>query len=354
MALLCPAFLLVFSHFGDALFPAYRTFTKALLGAQAALASVAPVALWDFLVVALAIAAVVSFAARIVRKRSILAWLSTVLCVLAATAFLFVGGWAVNHYAPPLSRDLDLDVEQYSTEQLVEACIYYYQQAARLADQVPRDDEDNLVAQDFFELARIAGGSYANLAGRYPVFEGSTAPVKALVLAGDPLLYSGHVGIFFSPTGESSVPLHCAPSEMPFTMCHEAAHRLGIASEEEANFAAILACAANDDTRFKYAAYYLAFCYCHNALSSHSPDIAQQIVDLAAESSFADGARLIATDRYATYLHYLPYEGPAKETGTQVNDTYLKTFGEEVGVQSYGLVVDYLIAWYVQNAPAKS
>ncbi len=179
--------------------------------------------------------------------------------------------------------------------------------------------------------------------------EGTTVPVKALLLAGEPLLYSGHVGIFFSPTGESSVPLNCAPSEMPFTMCHEAAHRLGLASEEEANFAAIMACTANEDVRFRYAGYYLAFCYCHNALSGSSPELAQYLTDAAAESDITAGAHLIAQDRYATYLHYLPYEGPAKETGTQVNDTYLKTFGEEVGVQSYGLVVDYLIAWYAQT-----
>jgi hypothetical protein len=31
--------------------------------------------------------------------------------------------------------------------------------------------------------------------------------------------------------------------------------------------------------------------------------------------------------------------------GTTVNDTYLKSFGEKDGVRSYGLVVDYLLAW---------
>ncbi|MBQ9067733.1 MAG: DUF3810 family protein [Eggerthellaceae bacterium] len=240
-------------------------------------------------------------------------------------------------------------MEQYSTEQLAEACAYYLQAASLLAPEVPRTEDGEMVAQDFFELARIAGGSYANISGTYPVFEGSTAPVKALLLAGEPLLASGHVGIFFSPTAESSVPLNCAPAEMPFTMCHEAAHRLGLASEEEANFAAILASTASDDVRFQYAGYYLAFCYCHNALSDESPELAQAVYDWAGQTSFAEGANLVASDRYATYLHYLPYEGPAKETGEQVNDTYLKTFGEESGVKSYGMVVDYLIAWHNQS-----
>ena len=33
-----------------------------------------------------------------------------------------------------------------------------------------------------------------------------------------------------------------------------------------------------------------------------------------------------------------------------VNDTYLKAFSEESGVQSYGEVADLLIAWYLQTA----
>jgi hypothetical protein len=63
---------------------------------------------------------------------------------------------------------------------------------------------------------------------------------------------------------------------MPFTMCHEVAHRLGIASEREANFAAFLACTASDDVRFVYAGDYSAFCYCFNALYRADPERAQQ------------------------------------------------------------------------------
>jgi len=36
--------------------------------------------------------------------------------------------------------------------------------------------------------------------------------------------------------------------------------------------------------------------------------------------------------------------------GRAVNDTYLRGYGEQAGVRSYGLVVDYLIAWQQQEA----
>ena len=195
-------------------------------------------------------------------------------------------------------------------------------------------------------LAGLAGASYEPLAGEWPVFQGSTAPVKALLLWGEPQLYSGHTGIFWAPTGESTVPLHCATADMPFTMCHEAAHRLGIASEQEANFCAFLACVTSDDVRFAYSGSYSAFCYCLNALYRADPDRAQQVVQSVADSGLYEGVALVLADRAATREHYQAYEGPFEEVGTTVNNTYLRSFGESAGVRSYGLVVDYLIAWY--------
>ena len=51
-------------------------------------------------------------------------------------------------------------------------------------------------------------------------------------------------------------------------------------------------------------------------------------------------------DRAATQEWYARYEGPFEEVGQAVNDGYLKGFGQQEGVRSYGLVVDYLIAWH--------
>jgi hypothetical protein len=45
--------------------------------------------------------------------------------------------------------------------------------------------------------------------------------------------------------------------------------------------------------------------------------------------------------------HYRQYEGKVQDAATKVNDTYLKAFGQEEGVQSYGKAADLLIAWYL-------
>ena len=346
--------MLLFSQFGSMFFPGYRVFSKGLEGALGTIFGVASFSLWDLGLVPIGIAVVASLVWCIARKRSVWKWIASICVIVAALLLFLVGAWGLNHYAPPLADDLGLEVREYSADELERATAYYLEQAAARAQSVPRDGEKQLVRQDFYELAEIAGASYAGLASRYPVFEGGSGkPVKALLLAGEPLLYSGHVGIFWPFTGEANVPLNIAPAEEPVTMCHEAAHRLGIASEQEANFCAFLACAASDDDRFAYSGYYNAFCYCLTALAENYPDRVKALVETAVgdEVDPSDaktyGARLVLFDRYNTALHYQQYEGPAEEAGTAVNDAYLKAFSEESGVKSYGEVVDYLIAWHL-------
>lgn len=400
---LCPLLMWLFSLPGasELLFPAYRNFSKTVMGTLATIFSVVPFAVWDWLIVGLVIVLLGALIVRLVRRARaasdehesqpvagqragagagqqagigtgqragigagrqagiadgrqkigkrlryiVLPWLSVVALVVAAIAFVGVGGWALNHYAPPLSQDLGLEVSQYSTDQLDDATQRFLHEAASEAQQVPREADGTLQPQDFYDLARVAGASYDRLADRYEVFRGCDLPVKALLLFGEPLLYSGHTGVFWAATGESSVPLNCATAELPFTMCHEAAHRLGIASEQEANFAAFLACDASDDHRLRYSGYYSAFNYCLNALAADDPDRAKSLLLDVLQGDDADGVALVLADRAATSEHYDAYEGPAEEVGTTMNDTYLKSFGEDAGVKSYGLVVDYLLAW---------
>ena len=359
LLLVAGGLMALFSQSGGAFFPAYRAFSKGLIGLLAAVSSIVPFSIWDLGLVPIGIIVVATLAWYIVRKRSVWKWFGSVCAIVAALLFFLVGAWGLNHYAPPLADELGITVGEYSADELEAATGYYLEQAAARALTVPRAEDAMLERQDFTELATIAGASYATLGQQYGVFEGCTAPVKELLLFGEPLLYSGHTGIFWPFTGEANVPANTAVAEMPFIQCHEAAHRLGIASEQEANFAAFLACTEGDaatDARFAYSGYYEAFCYCFNALAANYPDRVEDFIEAAVgpepdpTNAKTYGARIVLFDRYHTAEHYQAYEGPAEKVGTSINDTYLKTFSEESGIKSYGQVVDYLIAWHQSSA----
>ena len=152
---------------------------------------------------------------------------------------------------------------------------------------------------------------------------------------------TGTTGIFICFTAEACVNPDTYTAWIPFTMCHELAHRQAVTAEDDANFCAYLACMASEDDDFCYSGAFGAYIYCHNALSKIDKTAASQIW-----STLSEG--VLANIRAANE-HYAQYEGKVQDAAQKVNDTYLKAFSEESGVQSYGEAVDLLIAWYLKN-----
>ena len=192
----------------------------------------------------------------------------------------------------------------------------------------------------FEELSKQAGAGYDKLAERYALFTGSHDPVKKLATW---RMFSqfGITGIFVCFTGEACVNPDTYEVWLPFTMCHELAHRQAVTAEDDANFCAYLACMASEDDDFRYSGAFGAYIYCHNALSKIDKTAASQIW-----STLSDG---VLADIRAANAHYEQYEGKVQDAAQKVNDTYLKAFSEESGVQSYGEAADLLIAWYLKN-----
>ena len=159
----------------------------------------------------------------------------------------------------------------------------------------------------------------------------------------------GITGFTFPLTGEAAVNPQIPVASLPFTMCHEMAHRMSIAPERDANFAAFLACSYNPSVEFRYSAYFMAYKYCYNALAAAG---GTQASDAAARIKAAESELL----RYDLVSYSQFFSTKKNETATKVadtvNDTYIKTSGDEQGVLSYGQVSDYLVNWHIQQIVA--
>lgn len=319
----------------------YREVSRKLLTTISGITGVFPFALWEVLLVILILLLIWSVVHTLLKKKRFLSWASGVVLAGSVLVFLFVGLWGLNHYAPKLSEEIDLDVREYTKEELISATRYYMDGAARYAGEVDRDEDGKLIPQDFSELAALAGRSYEPLQNQYPVLQGSSVPVKKDALTWFPMSLMGYTGVFITFTAESSVNPDTFTASLPFTMCHEVAHRCTIAAEDEANFAAFLACEVSENPNFLYSGYYSAFIYCYNAL--------YRTDKTAALALWNEEHALLKIDCNAANVHYDQYEGKVQDVAQKVNDTYLKAFSEESGVQSYGEVADYLIAWYLQK-----
>ena len=302
--------------------------------------------LWQLLAVALAVVILASLVAVIAAKKSVIAWGGWVLSACSLVYLLHTLVWGLNYYAGPLSEDLRMEVGQYTVEELAEATEYYRDKANILAQQVNRSG-GTLVYPEFDELADRAYLGFQRLVydRSYPIFAGSTLPVKQLGWA-DMYTSMGITGVTFGLTGEAAVNPQIPDVLLPFTMAHEMAHRMCIASERDANFAAFLACSAHPDIEFEYSAYFMAFRYCFNALASvKTVDAAQFTADLR---EGIDPQLQQDLNDYAAFFNE-HQDAAATELANTANDTYLKTSGEKSGIKSYSEVCDLLVNWHIQE-----
>ena len=303
--------------------------------------------LWQLLAVALGVLLLCSVVLMIVLKWNVVQWLGWVLAVFSCIYTLHTAVFGLNFYAGPISEDLRLDMSPYTLEELTEATEYYRNEANALAAVMPRKSDGTVSFRTFEELAAMAGEGFETLTYQkhYPIFAGSTVPVKKLGWS-DMYVSMGITGFSFALTGEAAVNPQAPDVSLPFTMCHEMSHRMCIANERDANFAAFLAASNHSDPQFRYSAYFMAYRYCMAALSTVT---SQAAVDARArvDEGVSDYLRYDMAQYDAFYR--TRKNASATKAGDAVNNAYLKTSGDASGLASYGEVCDLLVSWHVQQ-----
>lgn len=298
---------------------------------------------WQVLAVALGVLILASLVLMLILKWNPIQWAGWMLAVFSGLYMLNTMMWGLNYYAGTLAEDMRLEVASYNLEELTEATLYYRDKANDLAAQIPRDAAGNPDFADFARLAQQAGDGFHTLTytNHYSIFAGSVVPVKELGWA-DLYTSMGVTGVTFGMTGESAVNPNVPDVGLPFAMAHEMAHRMSIAPERDANFAAFLACTANSDPQFQYSGYLMAFRYCYTALTS---------VDAQGAVTVSQGISQQLRGDMAGYTAFFDSRVPTTSSNlaSSVNDAYLKLSGEEGGSDSYAEVCDLLVNWHIQT-----
>ncbi len=312
--------------------------------------------LWQVLVLVLVMLLLASIVAMILLKWNFFQWLGWVLATCSFLFMLHTGVYGLNQYAGRLTEDkqhigladdIRLEVTDFQTTELAEATKYFRDQANLLAQQIQRDNAGKPQWPTFEEMAQQAGNGFQNLTKEkaYAVFAGSTVPVKKL---GWSEMFSsmGINGVTMPLTGEAAVNPNIPQVALPFTMCHEMAHRMCIAVEQDANLAAYLACIENDDPVFRYSGYFMAYIYCRDALVKVGTSAAKK----AAADIHAGRNQLFKADMDDYYGIYAQNIDPnANKVASTVNDSYIKVSGDDRGTQSYDEVTVLLVSWHIQE-----
>ncbi len=303
--------------------------------------------LWQFFAIALVVIVLTSIVLMIVLRWNpiqVIGWYTAAASLLF---FLHTAGYGLNGYAGSISDDIRLRMTEYTLSEAEEATVYFRDQANTLAETIQRDSSGKPVYPSFEELAVQAEAGFDSLVydNGYPVFAGTTIPVKQLGWA-DMYTSMGITGFTMALTGEAAVNPQIPVASMPFTMCHEMAHRMCIATESDANMAAFLACRANPSAEYQYSAYFMAYLYCYNAIAKLGTGEAQEALQRI-KSGLSDQLYQDLSD-YNTFFREKK-DDAATQLADTVNDTYIKAQGDDRGIESYGAVCDMLVSWHIQT-----
>lgn len=249
--------------------------------------------------------------------------------------FCFLLG--IDSYADGFQEKSGLYAQPVALEDLQAVTAYFAYQVSAAAEGVARDG-DGVFAEDRRSVLENSVHAYDALEEEYPFLAFADTGVKPVYFS-RLLSALDFTGIYCPFTGESNVNVDSPASMLPATAAHELAHQRGITSEQECNFLAILAATTCGDEVYAYSGWLSGYIYLGNALYRVDPEAYWAIRNALPETVQADL-------RYQNeYWDRFEDKAPQK-VSNRVYDSFLKGYGQELGLQSYGTVVDLLVTYY--------
>ena len=255
--------------------------------------------------------------------------------------FSFYLCWGLNYYREPLSKNLGYQQTQYTTDTLETLSYHLVQKLNQSQLFITKLDTLKVVnPYSQKEMYALSRRGYDSLAKDFPSFKYQFGTAKSSLMSWVQS-YNGISGYMNPLTGEAQVNRRIPKTGFPTTVCHEMAHQLGYAAEDEANFIGFLAALYNNDPYFQYAAYRMATRYTLFELYKRDPEKYDAVYQRINKG--------IVKDFKSSSEFWLQYETPLEPLIKRGYNAYLKSNNQAKGVASYNHVVDLLICYFAST-----
>lgn len=276
-------------------------------------------------------------------KRNILKDLLNLVVFLSVLYVLFMVLWGFNYNRMSLDKIINVKIEKSSEKELYALCEDLANKANSLREKVEENSQGvTILPKGDKEALKRASKGYSVAADIFPVFSGNYADPK-VILSSPKMSYTGIVGMYMPYTGEANINVNSPEFMLPSTATHEMAHQRGFAREDEANYIAYLTCMFHPDDDFKYSGVMLALINSMNSLADKNTEDYKKVA-----SKLSQGVK---RDLKYQSEFWEKYEGKVEKISNNVNDNYLKSNGQSDGVESYGRMVDLLLAEFKAKNP---
>jgi hypothetical protein len=247
----------------------------------------------------------------------------------------FLLSWGLNYQRAPLSESMGLELPTASEDlsaELSSLCHALAQKASLLAESSETAPDSRTKPSDFLGMAYLA---YENLGRQWTFLAAGRPNVKSVYLS-KAMSWMGISGVYLFFTAEANVNTDQPSFMWASSACHEIAHQIGFAREDEANYLAWLACARHPSPAYQYSGTLLALIHASNALAAADRDA---YLDLTAGYT-----PKLRQDLNGLNAYWAGHKGFWNRLVTSVNDLYLKGNHQAAGVASYGRMVYLLLA----------
>lgn len=270
-----------------------------------------------------------------ISRQFLLAAFKQFVFILMFVYVFFYALWGLNYNRLGISSQLQLQVSQYTVQDLDTLTGILQQRLnvyARQVDSVRRASLHNKR-----KLFNKSFDAYNEIDKQYPFLNYSHVSIK-------PSLYT-YLGQFFGFTGyynpfsgEAQVRTNVPVFIQPYIATHEIAHQLGYAKENEANFVAFLVCRSYNDPDFKYSLYYDLYNYSVSELFRYNVQLGKQY-----QQKLDTQVKKDARELWKFYSRTRNFVEPFI---SKMYDEYLRMNNQPKGKRTYNEVVAWLIAYY--------
>ncbi len=247
-------------------------------------------------------------------------------------------GFFVLYKQKPIIEKMQVEKIKVTDNLLYDASYFCIKQANYFAEYVDfLPSGASLMPYSHKELSNILNQSYMELSEKYDFITPMQSRVKDLALS-YPMTYTHISGMYLPFSGEANVNINYPDYVIAFTYAHEMAHQRGIASEDEANFMAYLAMTNSKDLYLSYSANITMLDYL-------IPEVYELNSEKAEKLMLQFGVKIIMENNAYRKFFDKYSQSKASELADKVNDTYLKSQGQESGVKSYSQCINLLISY---------
>ena len=254
--------------------------------------------------------------------------------------FMFHVLWGFNYYRLPLHQSLKLESD-YTYDELLITTKRFIEKSNAMHRKLGYADSVKIdLPYSQTEMFKKSLNGYENLEKEYPQLGYWPRSIKKSGWSLG-LTYMGYSGYLNPFSGEAQVNNLVKTYKFPVVACHEEAHQIGYAAENEANFIATLATLHNDDPYIQYSGYIFTLRYLINEVARND------------EAQYYELEKTINPGIMASYKEmrdfWMKYKNPFDTFSSLFWDNFLKANNQSGGIKSYNYMVALVVNYYEER-----